>query len=241
MIIEIRNVHKYIKKRHILKGVSFSVEKGELFGFLGPNGAGKTTTISIIMGMMKADEGDIYIGGARPGSKRAIQMVGYLPEAFSPPIGLKVYEFLEFMQGLTIYNQKNRGIKIADLLRLVELDRAYNKMIGALSKGMLQRLGIAQALLGNPDILILDEPLSGLDPIGRKIIKRVMLNLAEMEKTVFFSSHILQDVEELCMGLALIHKGTIIFSGSVEEFKLLYSGTTLEEAFFNSIKEDRPE
>ncbi len=239
MIIEIRNVHKFLKKKHILKGVSFSVEKGDLFGFLGPNGAGKTTTISIMTGMMSPDEGDVFIGGVKPGDKRAIKMVGYLPENFSPPLGLKVYEFLEYMQGITPYSKDN-WIKISDLLRLVELDNAYNKLIGTLSKGMLQRLGIAQALIGNPSILILDEPLSGLDPIGRKIIKRVMLNLTEMEKTVFFSSHILQDVEELCMSLALIHKGTIIFSGNLEEFKLLYSGGSLEEAFFNSIKEDLP-
>ncbi len=237
MIIEVRNIHKFFKKKHILKGVSFSVEKGDLFGFLGPNGAGKTTTISIMTGMMSPDEGDIYIGGVKPGEKNAIRMIGYLPENFSPPTGLKVYEFLEFIQGLSPY-PKNNWIKIPDLLRLVELDTAYNKMIGTLSKGMLQRLGIAQALIGNPSILILDEPLSGLDPIGRKIIKRVMLNLTEMEKTVFFSSHILQDVEELCMSLALIHKGSIIFSGNLEEFKLLYSGSSLEEAFFNSIKED---
>ncbi len=236
MIIEIRNVHKFIKKKHILKGVSFSVEKGDLFGFLGPNGAGKTTTISIMTGMMKPNEGDVYIAGAKPGEERAIKSVGYLPENFSPPIGLRVYEFLEYMQGLS--SSKDSWIKLPELLRLVELDTAYNKMIGSLSKGMLQRLGIAQALVGNPSVLILDEPLSGLDPIGRKIVKRVMLNLTEMEKTVFFSSHILQDVEDLCISLALIHKGSIIFSGGVEEFKLLYSGVSLEEAFFNSIKED---
>jgi len=237
MIIELKNVHKFIGKTHILKGISFSVEKGELFGFLGPNGAGKTTTISILTGMMTPSEGDVYIGGIKPKSEKAIKIIGYMPENFSPPPGLKVYEFLEYIQGLSYY-KKNGWIKVPDLLRLVELDTAYNKMIGTLSKGMLQRLGIAQALLGNPSIIILDEPLSGLDPIGRKVIKRVMLNLTEMEKTVFFSSHILQDVEELCMGLALIHKGSIIFTGTVEEFKILYSGTSLEEAFFNSIKED---
>ncbi len=236
-VIQVQNVHKYLNKKQILRGVSFYVEKGEIFGFLGPNGAGKTTTISIITGMMTPDEGDAYILWLEPRNEIAIKKIGYLPENFSPPPGLKVYEFLEYMNKLKSYD-KEPWIKIPDLLRLVELDNSYNKMISTLSKGMLQRLGIAQALVGNPDILILDEPLSGLDPIGRKIIKRVMLNLTEMEKTIFFSSHILEDIEDMCMRLALIHKGIIIFTGTVEEFKLLYSGTSLEDAFFNAIKED---
>ena len=238
-MIKIQNVRKTIKKVHILKGVDIHVKKGDLFGFLGPNGAGKTTTISIMTGIMLPDEGQVTIAGSIPRSKNAIRNIGYLPENFSPPPGLKIVEFLEFTRELTM-SLKRKSLSTFELLRLVELEHVYNRLISALSKGMLQRLGIAQALMGNPEILILDEPLSGLDPLGRKIIKRVMLNLVEMGKTVFFSSHILQDVDELCLSLAIIHKGSIIFSGNLEEFKFLYGGNNLEEAFFNSIKEDNP-
>ncbi|MEO0162828.1 MAG: ABC transporter ATP-binding protein [candidate division WOR-3 bacterium] len=230
-------IHFWEKKKEILKGISFEVYKGEVFGFLGPNGAGKTTTIKSITGLIKPDRGKIEIFGYPPNSLEAKKRIGFLPESPYFYEHLSGYEFLKIHSLLcNEYTDKNR---LWDLLDRVGLKKAADLPLRKYSRGMLQRIGIAQALVGNPDLLILDEPLTGLDPIGRKEIKDLILELKKQGKTIFFSSHILPDAEAVCDRIGIIIEGRIMQVGPLNE--LLKKGTrtdeiTLEEWFFEQVK-----
>ncbi len=225
-----------IKVVRAVDRLSFEVQQGEIFGLLGPNGAGKTTTIKMIVGLLRPDGGSIRIFGHPPGSLQARRRLGFLPENPSFYDYLRAEEFLDLQARLNGMDRKTRRKEIPELLDLVGLTQATDRQLRKFSKGMLQRLGLAQALLGNPELVILDEPLSGLDPIGRKEIRDIIASLAQQGRTVVFSSHILSDVERLCHRVAIVHKGRITDSGPLAE--LLATETKATEVVFENVSEE---
>ena len=207
--------------REVLHEVSFFGGEGEILGFLGPNGAGKTTTIKIILGLLKQDSGSVRIFGKPAGNKDSLSRIGYLPENpyFYPHLSLT--EFLRLCGGLSGISKKKLEARCAEMIKLVGLEGHERKKIKSFSKGMLQRAGLAQAILHDPDLLILDEPFSGLDPIGRKAVRDIILDLRKQGKTIFFSSHILPDMEALCDRTVIINNGVITKSIGLDEvFKI---------------------
>lgn len=205
-IQEVKKTYRGKKRVEALKGVSLSLQEGEIFGFVGPNGAGKTTLIKIIAGILKADSGTIRILDKSPTSPEGKNLRGFLPENPQTLRNLTGREFLKFCASVL----GKPGEKTEELLSLVGLSEAGDRKLKEYSKGMLQRIMIAQSLIGDPPLLIYDEPLSGLDPIGRKDVKQIIRELKTRGKTVFFSSHIIEDVEELVDRVAIIGNGKII-------------------------------
>ncbi len=225
-----------VKVVRAVAGLSFEVNEGEIFGLLGPNGAGKTTTIKMIVGLLRPDQGTIRIFGQAPTSLQARRRLGFLPENPSFYDYLRAEEFLDLQGRLTGLDRRTRRRKVPELLELVGLTQATDRQLRKFSKGMLQRLGLAQALLADPELVILDEPLSGLDPIGRKEIRDIVAALAQQGKTVVFSSHILSDVERLCHRVAIVQRGRITDSGPLAE--LLATETKATEIVFEDLSED---
>ncbi len=222
-VLEVSHLKKSFGKQTVLEDVSFSVEKGSIFGFIGKNGTGKTTTMNIALGLLKADAGEVKVNGEAVtyGDTRTNRFVGYLPDV------PEFYSFLtarEFMQlSLDVSGSRKEGgqQKISDLLEMVGLEDS-KKRISHYSRGMKQRLGIAQALINDPVLLICDEPTSALDPIGRKQLLSVLERVKE-KTTVIFSTHILSDVEAVCDEVAILDKGRIVKQGSLSELKSLLS------------------
>ena len=223
-IILLSKIFKGKKRTSVeaLKGLNLSVSQGEVFGFLGPNGAGKSTTIKILMGLIAATSGTARLFDTDVSQATARKRVGYLPENPSFYDFLSAREYLEFigkafaMPEATI---KKRSIEVLEQLQLSE---AANRSIRSYSKGMVQRLGIAQTQLHDPDLYILDEPMSGLDPIGRSLVKDIIRQLKSQGKTVFFSTHITADVEAVCDRVGVIAKGKLEALDTVES--ILRSG-----------------
>ena len=218
-VLKIDNLYKKFNEKEVLKGLSLTVKEKSIFGFVGKNGAGKTTTMKAILGLIKIDSGDIYVCGKKVkyGQTDTNQFIGYLPD---------VPEFYSFMTpleylmlcGKSLSLSKEETLKRSkELLKLVGLEDE-KRYIKGFSRGMKQRLGIAQALLGRPKILICDEPTSSLDPIGRKEILDVLVAAKEMT-TVIFSTHILSDVERICTDVALLNDGRIVMNSSIDELK----------------------
>lgn len=222
-VLEVSHLNKSFGKQTVLEDVTFSVEKGSIFGFIGKNGTGKTTTMNIALGLLKADGGEVRVNGevVTYGDTRTNRFVGYLPDV------PEFYSFLtarEFMQlSLDVSGSRKEGgqQKIADLLEMVGLEDS-KKRISHYSRGMKQRLGIAQALINDPVLLICDEPTSALDPIGRKQLLSV-LEKVKQRTTVVFSTHILSDVEAVCDEVAILDRGRIVKQGTLSELKALLS------------------
>jgi ABC-2 type transport system ATP-binding protein len=223
-VIRVQNVVKDfrpglgLKRKRVLHGVDFDVHAGEIFGFVGPNGAGKTTTLKILMGLIRATEGSASILGCDVGESGFRSQIGFLPENpyFYPYLTGR--EILDFYARLCGVERGRRAARVDELLETVNLTHAADARLRTYSKGMLQRVGVAQALVHDPAIVFFDEPMSGLDPIGRKEIRDVILSLRAAGKTVFMTTHILPDVEMTCDRVAIIVKGVIRFEGGVEEF-----------------------
>lgn len=203
------------KKIRALDGVSITVSEGEVFGFLGPNGAGKTTTLKIAMGLIRPTMGSINLLGKNCTDFRVRTYIGYLPEQPYFYDYLTAAEFLRFYSGLFGMKGGFQESRVHELLGIVGLENARNMPLRRFSKGMLQRIGIAQALLNDPKLVVLDEPMSGLDPIGRREMRELILRLKREGKTVFFSSHIISDVEMICDRIAILHKGKILAQGKI--------------------------
>ncbi len=218
MIVETRNITKLFGKQKALDSISFSVNKGELVGFLGPNGAGKSTTMKIITGYLPQDEGDILIDGQKVSGQNLEykKQIGYLPEHNPLYTDLYVKEFLEITAGF--YHLKNKKQRIAEMIELTGLEIEQHKKIRALSKGYRQRVGLAQALIHDPSILILDEPTTGLDPNQLEEIRTLIRQISK-EKTVILSSHIMQEVEAVCNRVLIVNKGKIVADGNISEVK----------------------
>ena len=209
-----------------LTQVSFEVAAGEVCAFLGPNGAGKTTSINLLMGFHYPDWGEIRVLGFEPGDVRAKQQIGFVPENFAFYKHLNAEKLLRFHLALSGGDRSTSPGLIRDLIVKVRL-AGYEKLkIAKYSRGMVQRLGIAQALLGDPQLLILDEPTSGLDPSGRLEVKNLIHDLKSAGKTIFLSSHILSEVEQICDRAIIINRGRLVRSGSLRE--LLGAGDQVE-------------
>jgi ABC-2 type transport system ATP-binding protein len=201
----------------VLKGLSFEVARGEIFGFLGPNGAGKTTTIKAITGLVFPDEGTITVCGRPHTDLDAKRRIGFMPESPYVYNHLTGREFLRFAADLLALERGLIEGRIQRVLEMVSMTQAADRPMRTFSKGMLQRLALAQALLGEPELLILDEPMSGLDPVGRRDVRDIILDQRERGTTVFFSSHIIPDVETICDRVAIVVDGTVRATGTVRE------------------------
>lgn len=221
--LKIDNLHKSFptgfipKKKKVLKGITLDVGKGEIFGYLGPNGAGKTTTLKCILELIHPDKGTIEILGHPFSSLKAKEKTGYLPENPYFYDYLNASEFLDFYSQLCPHSKPHNFKKINSLLKMVGLEKVSHLQLRKFSRGMLQRVGLAQAILNDPSLLLLDEPLGGLDPIGRKEIRDIILRLKEEGKTVFLCSHIIQDIEMICDKVAILGNGQIINQGKLQD------------------------
>jgi len=220
-----------------LQNCSITVAKGETFGLLGPNGAGKTTLLKILLGITKASSGKAQILGRPLGDQMVRQYIGYLPENAYFYNYLSAWEFLEFTANLFTMPASLSRTRIKQLLDLVGIAQstAKKKQMKHYSKGMLQRVGLAQALINDPDLILLDEPMSGLDPLGRYQIREIILSLKQEGKTIFFNSHVLTDVERICDRLAILAAGEILCIGSLKELLGDYDNS-LEDFFISQIK-----
>lgn len=219
MMLHIENLEKSFGNKQVLHGVSFDVPEHSLFGFVGKNGAGKTTTMKMILGMMKPDHGTILVNGepVQYGNSPTNSYIGYLPDVPEFYNFMTPMEYLIFCGAIVGMDKKMIQPRAEELLSLVGLADEHHRIKG-FSRGMKQRLGIAQALLHEPKLLICDEPTSALDPVGRKEIMDVLV-AAKEKTTVLFSTHILSDVERICDRIALLHDGKILLSGSMDEIK----------------------
>ncbi len=202
-----------------LQNCSLSVKQGETFGLLGPNGAGKTTLLKILLGIVRPTQGRAALLGRPIGDRAVRQRIGYLPENAYLYDRLTAWEFLAYVAGLFELPHRETQTRIPQMLEMVGLDLAIarKKQLRQYSKGMLQRAAMAQALINDPELVFLDEPMSGLDPLGRYQFRQIIQNLRERGKTIFFNSHILGDVEQVCDRVALLARGEILCSGSLEE------------------------
>ncbi len=197
--------------------LSLDVEEKQIFGFLGPNGAGKTTTIKILLGLVIPDSGNASIFETAVTDKAIKSRVGFLPDSPCFYNHLTGREFIAFCGKLMHLDRMERYRRADELLVKVGLEEAGDQKIEGYSRGMLQRLGIAQALINNPDLVILDEPVNGLDPLGRREVKQILIDLQSEGKTIFFSSHILADVQEMCQNIAILNHGRVLIKGAVED------------------------
>jgi ABC-2 type transport system ATP-binding protein len=222
-----------------LDNLNLEVESGEIYGFIGPNGAGKTTAIKILIGLLPPNGGEAFIFGGKAGSLKARGQLGYLSEISYYYPFMEAGELLDYYGQLFGMEKKLRRRRIDEVISQVNLKAWKNQRISDFSKGMLQRFGIAQALISKPPLLILDEPTSGLDPIGQKEIKEIILNLKSEGLTIFFSSHKLTEVETICDKIGIIHQGKMLLVDELAH--LLKPGTTLEEIFFNLITQAEKE
>jgi ABC-2 type transport system ATP-binding protein len=222
-VIEVRDLskdyrqHFWTPKRRVLHGVSFDVREKEIFGFLGPNGAGKSTTIKILLEIIFPTAGTARILGRPSGDREAKRQLGFLPENPYFYDFLSATQFLQFHGGLCGLSPQWLKNRIPEVLEQVGMKGTELMSLRSFSKGMMQRIGIAQALLHDPKLVILDEPMTGLDPLGRREVRDLMLRLREAGKTVFFSTHILSDVESICDRVAILNKGRLLSCGALSE------------------------
>jgi ABC-2 type transport system ATP-binding protein len=220
------------RKTVALKDLSLEIQQGEIFGLLGPNGAGKTTTLKILMGIHFPTSGSARILGKSLDDRAMKQKIGFLPENPYFYDYLKGWEFLDFYGQLYGIGRSRRRATIEELLALVGLEHAANIPLRGYSKGMNQRIGLAQALMNDPEVVFLDEPQSGLDPLGRKQVRDIILALRDKGKTVFFSSHILSDAEMICDRVGILFKGQLrsighlgdLLSKSVTDWEIVLRG-----------------
>ncbi len=231
-VISVSNLTKFYGDFKALDSVSFAVEKGWVYGYLGPNGAGKTTTIRTVLGLLKPDQGEVHIAGVNPTTNpvRALQNLGYAPELptlqtfFS---GKQLLDFFGKMFGLTAQTRKERNNQLLDLVGLKEWG---DKKIGKYSKGMVQRLSVALALVNDPLVLIMDEPTIGMDPEATTHFRTLFINLSKQGKTVLISSHLLDEVQRICTHVGMINKGKMVFTGKIAEVLKAFTQQFVVEA-----------
>ncbi len=231
-ILDVQKIHKTLGKKEVLHGVSFHVNEGEIYGFLGPNGAGKTTTMKCILEFITPEEGSIKVLG-KPGLPRETKnFIGYMPENTYLYKYLTGREFLAFNGHFFDISEDDLTKRIELLLEQVWLTQAADTYLKDYSKWMLQRIGIAQSIINTPKLLFLDEPMSGLDPLGRKMVKDLLLQLKSQGTTIFFNTHILSDVESICDRISIINQGNIIVEGE----KISDIKQSLEDFFIEQIE-----
>ncbi len=237
LIIETRDIVKKFGKFTAVNGISVEVPEGSIYGFVGPNGAGKTTTMRMLTTLTRPTEGKAWVAGhSVTDERRAVRRaIGYMPDEFGVYDDLRVWEYLDFFAACYDIPEQERKRLIEDLLELVDLTHRRDDMVDKLSRGMKQRLSLARTLAHDPSVLILDEPASGLDPRARVEIRELLLELAKMGKSIFFSSHILADVEDICTHLGIIEAGEMVMQGSMAELK---SRLTPHREIFVTVKDD---
>lgn len=231
-ILEISHITKTFGAKKVLNDLSFSVPEHSVFGFIGQNGAGKTTTMKIILGLLKSDQGEVFVNGEKVtfGQNSTNKYIGYLPDVPEFYGFMTPREYLTMCGQITGMHKEEISKKSVELLKLVGLEKE-NKRIKGFSRGMKQRLGIAQALLNSPKLLICDEPTSALDPMGRKEVLDILSSVKE-HTTVVFSTHVLSDVERICDRIAFLHEGKVALSGTLEEIRNVRNGESIEIEFF---------
>lgn len=221
LAIDLRNVAKIYKGRvHALRGVEMRVAPGEIFGLLGPNGAGKSTLVKIMMTVIRPTRAEGTLLGQPVGHKGTLRRVGYLPENHRFPRYLTGRQVVEFFAALAGVDRAARKRRAGELLELVGMSADANRKISTYSKGMAQRIGLAQALGNDPDLILLDEPTDGVDPIGRRDIRNVLMRLREQGKTVFINSHLLSELDMICDRAAILIAGTVVKQGTMDDLAL---------------------
>lgn len=236
MIINCEDVVKRYSGKLVLDKVTLSVQQGEFFGLVGMNGCGKSTLIKSILDLVGIESGNIFIHDLSHRKVSARNNIAYLPDRFSPPVHLRGKDFIQYM--LRLHGSDCEQQKIDEVLASLDLDKTVmQESVKKLSKGMTQKLGLASCLLSGKSLLILDEPMSGLDPRARILFKNQLKQLKQQGVTVFFSSHALTDVEELADTMAVLHNSKIYFSGSPETFKQQYQAENVEQAYMNCIEQ----
>ena len=220
-LITVDSLTKHYKSRAALNDISFDIQEGAIFGFIGPNGAGKTTTIKILTTLLQPTNGTVIVDGhdVRRDRLNVRRKIGYVPDFFGLYDEMTVWEYLDFFAGCYTIPPGHRADLLDDLLTLVDLGHRRDDFVEGLSRGMKQRLGLARALLHDPKVLVLDEPASGLDPRARVEFRALLKELRNMGKTIFFSSHILADVDELCTEVGIIEAGNIVALGNVKALR----------------------
>ena len=232
--IHIEKLCKSFAGNQVLEEIDLTVSSGEFKGLIGVNGAGKTTLIKCLLDFCSVTSGKIKIFGTPHTKKQAREKLVFLPERFVPPYYLTGKDFLVYMAELhgVEYNSK----KVADLSRILDLDiSALSKPVRDFSKGMSQKLGLTACLMSEKDLMVLDEPMSGLDPKARAYLKQHLIELKQAGKTVFFSTHLLADIEVLCDRIAILHEGRIRFTGTTEECSEMFQASNLEQAYLSCV------
>jgi ABC-2 type transport system ATP-binding protein len=239
-MLKIENLCKSYGKFQAVNNLNLHIPKGEIFGFVGPNGAGKTTTMRIICGLLDATSGKVLADGIDVINKpRELKSkIGYMPDFFGVYDDLKVMEYLEFYASIYNIKGKEKEKVCNDLLELVDLSEKRDFYVDTLSRGMKQRLCLARSLVHNPELLILDEPASGMDPRARMEMKEILRTLKSMGKTILVSSHILPELAELCTAIGIIEKGQVVMSGTVEEItRKVYHTQTIRIKVIDKVEE----
>ncbi len=248
-LIKVQGVTKTFKdfwgkpKAIAIKNLSFSVEKGEILGLLGPNGSGKSTTLKLILGLLYPTRGRISVFGKNPGDNVAKQFIGYLPEEDYLYSYLNGRETLDFYGKIFNLPSKMRKERIDFLINLLGIKAYQRRSVGEYSKGMARRIGLAQAMVNDPDLLILDEPTSGMDPIGIKEMKDLFLELKSRGKTMLISTHLLSDIENICDRVGVLYQGEFVAIDKVDKLLLPYQNEShrLEKFFLDKIYAERNE
>lgn len=217
LIIQTENLRKAYGPKLAVAGVNLQVSRGEVFGFLGPNGAGKSTTVKMLLGLVLPSAGTVRVFGQSPQNSAVRAKIGFLPEHFRFHEWLKAREFLTFHGQLYGLTGPNLAKRVDELLDLVGLGQTAEVKLGNFSKGMLQRVGLAQAMLNQPELIFLDEPTSGLDPLGRRLVRDIIYQLRDAGTTVFLNSHLLSEIEVTCNRVAFIKQGTVVQAHSMAE------------------------
>ena len=234
-VIECKNLSRSYSSQKVLDGIDLSVNQGEFFGLLGMNGSGKSTMIKAMLDLIAIESGEIELFGESQRQVSSRNNVAYLPDRFSPPPHLKGKDFIRYM--LELHGRSHDDVQINNMLDALELDKtSMQSSVSNLSKGMTQKLGLAACLLSDKKLFILDEPMSGLDPKARVLFKKELNKKKKNGASVFFSSHVLADVDELADRIAVLHKGKLRYVGSTSGLKQEYKAETLEDAYMQCVE-----
>ena len=239
-VVSVQNLRKRYRRRDpwAVDGVTFELEAGQAFGLLGPNGAGKTSVVKMIAGLLRPDGGSISLFGSDPGNPAARAELGFAPEDPDFPKFLRAPEVLDYFASLLGLDDEERKRRMPETLAFAGLDRE-RRQVRQYSKGMKQRLGIAQAILGRPKLLILDEPTADLDPLGRRDVRALIERLKESGVAILLNSHLLSEVERVCDNVAILARGRVLKEGTMSD--VVPEGSTLEEVFVQLIEANQPQ